>query len=613
MWKPGKRAVPMRTLLFVVSLLILLSALLFSILIRWYIGNVTRETEKLLSLASDEYGNGILKKYDNYITGQELIGLDQTIRDNIFRTDVRPSEMMDLGKQLKKIVDSLTYFFYQSGEVYSYRLYTYLPGDGSYFFNLDSIREEWWFQKMQRERLSSFSWYSYSSIAATYQLNIVRSVTDFGSSVSRRGAENCYQCITINLNALFSLESEVFRGESAEIYVFERENGVLVYKNGNHGQEAAELFAAMPEDGYSDTAAVRVQGDQRALTMQSRRLDSMNATVLLLFTPSRLDAQGVLSETLSAAGIVLVFLLLLSFLVWFYLNYHSRLEYVIRNIDGFDENSPKAFEALKGDDEVARIDRHVIRMQERIRTLIQREYTAKMQMLAAQMEALTICVNPHFLYNTLGSISAMACMEEADRTVEMVDALSGMFRYSCDTREKLVPLRSEIKNISDYLYIQKQRYQEGFSCSVKIPEAFFQLYVPKLILQPVVENSFKHGFSGGKEGRKELSVTAEHRGKRLFLLVQDNGSGISPDTMERLRQEQERDELPEGDAVRIGLFNVHRRIRMMCGQGYGLKLYSMEGEYTRVELCLPAWEEKDGQQTFWNQTERNGGTGGEGQ
>lgn len=584
----GKKALPLYTMLIVISGLILLSAMLFFVLFQWYAGNVSRETARLLSVAADEYVESIETKLGDYLAAEELVALDQSVRDNIFRRDVSSAEMVDLGKQLKKTIDSLTYFFYRSGEVYSYYLYTFLPGDGAYFRSLEAAKREWWYDDLQALEQSSLRWYSYSKIAGSYQYTMARAISDFGSSASRSGAEQCCQTITINLNALFPPEYNVFRGQTAEIYVFRNEDGEQVYANGAHTGEAAELFEALSGGAGEE----RLNGPEK-LTVLSRPIELMDATVVLLFSPSRLDVQGYFSETTAAVVITALFVLLLSFLLWFYLRFRSRIEQVIRTIDSFDESGGGSAAPLSDGDEIARIDRHVLRMQNRIRSLIQREYAAKMQMLSARMEAMSVCINPHFLYNTLNAISSMACMEGADRTVEMIDALGGMFRYSCDMRKKFVPLRAELANISDYLFIQKLRFSDALRCQTEVPEELLCMRVPKLVLQPLVENAFKHGFAGNRSGSRELTVTAERQGDALLLTVLDNGRGIPPEALADLRRELESTSDPAGSDARIGLYNVHRRVRMLCGPECGLTLESAENRFTRVVLRLPALEDGD--------------------
>lgn len=133
-------------------------------------------------------------------------------------------------------------------------------------------------------------------------------------------------------------------------------------------------------------------------------------------------------------------------------------------------------------------------MQERIHTLIREEYASELEKIKSQNEALISCINPHFLYNTLNSISAMATMEGANNVVDMVESLSSMFRYSSDTAWYFVPIRQEIRNIYDYLHIQSVRYGNLFQYRVEIESALQEQLVPKQILQPVVENVFKHAF-----------------------------------------------------------------------------------------------------------------------
>jgi len=150
-----KRSYPLFIMLIIISALMLLSALLSVLIIKRYINMVNDDTNQLLYLAADSYTDVVQTRLNNYTTGMELIALNQTIRDNIFRTDVTRTEMVGLGNTLKKTIDSLTYFFYQSGELYQHKIYTHLPGNGAYFSSLDSIQNTWCTGKCRRTTFPS--------------------------------------------------------------------------------------------------------------------------------------------------------------------------------------------------------------------------------------------------------------------------------------------------------------------------------------------------------------------------------------------------------------------------------------------------------------------------
>ena len=412
-------------------------------------------------------------------------------------------------------------------------------------------------------------------------------MNNFGATSPIQSSDSCYQMITINLNQLFLPETQTFLGQQAEVYIFDNRERSQIYGSDSHDETAGQLYQEM-QAGYDNKGIpLKIKdANHKVFTVLSRSLSDPDITVILLFSPYHLTVQGYFSELISIAAITLLFFLLLLILLRFYSNYRQRLDYITGTMDNFNEQKPDDHRPLLGNDEIARIDRHLIRMQNRILALIQEKYAVKMQKISAQLEALAVCVNPHFLYNTLNSISSMACMEGAERSVEMISALSGMFRYSCDTTEKFVSLQTEMQNISDYLYIQKIRYQDNLVCQIQIPEEYCNIRVPKLILQPIVENAFKHGFQTSPSQNKELLITSGIKGEALYLRIRDNGCGISADTLEKLQTELKQDEFV-GESVRIGLFNVNSRIRLLCGSEYGVTVTSEEGSFTLVELSLP--------------------------
>lgn len=247
---------------------------------------------------------------------------------------------------------------------------------------------------------------------------------------------------------------------------------------------------------------------------------------------------------------------------------------------------------VKSKDEIGIISQAFNQMCEKLNIYISEVYAAEIQRKNAELNALQTQIDPHFLYNTLDSIRARALDEQAEDTAEMVVLLGKLFRWSSKTKDKFIPLEDELEYIAAYLKLQRYRYAEKLEVDIQVPEEYLDYIVPKLILQPLVENVIKHAFTGrDEEGLIGINVRVKND-SRLEITVFDNGVGMDQDDLQemytKLNQVESQDEFKS-----IGLQNVQTRIRLLFGEEYGLQIRSIRGKGTAVKVALPVLTEKD--------------------
>ncbi|MBR2189687.1 MAG: sensor histidine kinase [Eubacterium sp.] len=203
-------------------------------------------------------------------------------------------------------------------------------------------------------------------------------------------------------------------------------------------------------------------------------------------------------------------------------------------------------------------------------------------------------INPHFLYNTLESIRGQALIDGAPEIANMTKALSAYFRYSVSTSADLVRLEDELRNIRNYFVIQQYRFGSKLTMDITFedPEAICNdILLPKLTLQPILENAIFHGLEPGtKPGHLQITVTTTQ--SRLLIMVSDNGVGIDSETLAALNDKLEHGGI-EADSHSaskhsgIALINVNKRIQLCFGQAYGLHVRSIPDIGTDVEIITP--------------------------
>lgn len=212
----------------------------------------------------------------------------------------------------------------------------------------------------------------------------------------------------------------------------------------------------------------------------------------------------------------------------------------------------------------------------------------------AEFQALQLQINPHFLYNTLETIKSYAVIQDSDEITEMVEAMAFMLRYSIQTNLEEITIANELRHVLSYMTILKHRIDREFEIDVVIPPGLLLEKTVRLTLQPLIENIFQHAFPGGIEAHHAIRIDARIENGRFLVMVEDNGVGITPERLDRLREKLKLNQLAgvEDDSLYhrggIGLMNVHRRIQMVFGEEYGLSVQSGQGEGTRMTLSMPA-------------------------
>ncbi len=229
----------------------------------------------------------------------------------------------------------------------------------------------------------------------------------------------------------------------------------------------------------------------------------------------------------------------------------------------------------------------------RVEALMTKQVEDQRSLHRAELELLQAQINPHFLYNTLDSIAILAESDRGEDVVTMVTSLSTFFRNSLNKGEDLLTLGAECAQVQSYLEIQQIRYSDILQYEISIPRELMDCMVPKLILQPLVENALYHGIKN-RRGMGMITVTGEEiksgssGGSDLLLKVTDNGAGMNEEQVRELQSG-----IYEDKHTGLGLVNVHKRIRLYCdgspagSEPYGLSFESCVGKGSTVSVLLP--------------------------
>lgn len=215
-------------------------------------------------------------------------------------------------------------------------------------------------------------------------------------------------------------------------------------------------------------------------------------------------------------------------------------------------------------------------------------YEKEMLLKQANLQALQSQINPHFLYNTLECIRGMALMEGKESIADIAWSLSRFFRYSISGKSDVVTLRSELENCETYARIQNYRFQNRFVLEIENDQEVEEAMLPKLTLQPMVENAIIHGLQDTLSGGV-IRIKIERVNRDIRIVISDNGCGMPPEKLEELTDKIHHGQAQKGEGRNngIAMYNVDRRMKLYFGAEYGVNVFSCEGMGTDVELRIP--------------------------
>lgn len=225
-------------------------------------------------------------------------------------------------------------------------------------------------------------------------------------------------------------------------------------------------------------------------------------------------------------------------------------------------------------------------MIEEINILMYRIKKEQSEIKQIELNKLQSQIKPHFLYNTLECIHWQALSDGNKEVSQMVKALANYYRLCLSKGKDIIPLIQELENIENYLIIQNMRYSDIAKCEINIDKSFENVLIPKLTLQPLIENSIYHGIRV-KDGYKgKIIITAKENHNKIIISVADNGVGMKQEQIDEINNSISVFDEKAG----YGLRNVHKRIEMLFGSGYGLFYRKNDHDGTTVDILLPKGE-----------------------
>lgn len=303
-----------------------------------------------------------------------------------------------------------------------------------------------------------------------------------------------------------------------------------------------------------------------------------------LYQPKEELEKSVWTLLLGNIPVLLLCLLLILLLGYFFSRKMvERLEQLTENMNQINLGLRKVTVVSQSKDEIGVLVRTFTRMMDEINKLISQVYEAKIKLQKTEMKALQAQINPHFLYNSLSIINWKALEADNEEISRITLALSTYYRTSLNKGETMTIAANEIRNIDAYLQIQLIMHDNNFQVIKEIQEDALSYSVPKLILQPLVENAIEHGLDVSEKEEKWLKISVCKEKDALIMAVEDNGMGMS---------EEQAKSIITYRSKGYGVRNVNDRITLLYGEEYHLRVKSRQGEGCRIEIVIPVNKEE---------------------
>lgn len=345
----------------------------------------------------------------------------------------------------------------------------------------------------------------------------------------------------------------------------ERENNLEAarYRDGNHQElfEGRERAVTVKTMGYTGWKVVGV------MPMDDLALNSIKTKLLIVF--------------------IIAFILFILTIINSYISSKitDPIKELEKSVKKIEEGDLKTEIHQNGSYEIRHLGVSIQNMARQIQRLMDDIVAEHESKRKSEFDTLQSQINPHFLYNTLDIIVWMIENEKQDEAVRAVTALARFFRISLSKGKSIITVADELEHVRNYLMIQHMRYKNKFTYTIEAEEEVLSLASLKLMLQPLVENAIYHGMEF-MDGDGEIRIRAWRQNSELFLCVEDNGLGMTPEQVKALFSDTSHVSSRRGSG--IGVKNVNERIRLYFGSGYGLMIESEPDEGTKVTAHLPA-------------------------
>lgn len=581
--------------LVVFSLLASLVPILIISIFLFYKLDITAQTETKAyhEQITSQYMKNIEEKLQQYQNSLEVIANNTVILNTLTDETLNP---YDRGELVSKEVDNSLLLEMQS-EVRNCMVYSRVQNCKVYGSRASMMqqasREVWYLQ----ERAMEDDWFSYFALKDSEPiLSLVKDIEALDTEHLSRSQLGIIK-LDVAMKRLFvpaATEDDESATYDVIVYKDQGEDAKILYQTvKNNGSEILKKYW---EDTVSQKDGANSNGQISTYTVDGQTLEDYGLNLLFLF-----DNQDSWQKRVEIIETILPLLLLLivtvtGLIYWYSKDFSSRLELLVKKFRRAETGDLSVGEEISGSDEIVVLDQQFNRMLKKLDQLIKTSYVQELENKEAQLKNLQLQINPHFLYNTLETISSIAAVKQVFVVCDICGKLGEIFRYSLGKDYgEMVPLEQEMKHIKNYMFIQEIRHGDRLQVFYNIDVDAAHMYIPRFILQPIVENAISHGL-GNLTSVGTLEISAFEKKDRLYIQIEDDGEGMDQEKVAEIVRFINTAKPVEGKK-NIGIRNVNQRIKLACGEQYGITIESTPYQGSRFTIQLPIMREGEGNET----------------
>ncbi|MDR0839890.1 MAG: sensor histidine kinase [Christensenellaceae bacterium] len=455
--------------------------------------------------------------------------------------------------------------------------------------NVDVTQEEWFTRALHQSENQHFSMPSVQNLymdagtGTKTQYNWIVSLSSYIEITQNKSVRRGVLLIDLRYDALAELFENVALSNEGYVYLIDTDGTILYHPHhqlisSGLMQEANMDLASLRDGEYTQ----QIRGEECAVIV--RKVGYTGWSVVGVIPHRGLMMGG--GQNILFVLIILALYFAIIIVVNAYVSNKitdpiSQLELSMQKLE---KNIAGAEVYVGGSHEIRHLGRTIQQMVNQLKKLTDDIVAEQAQKQKSELNALQAQINPHFLYNTLDILVWMIEKQQPEDALKIVSALGRFFRLSLSKGKNIITVQDELEHVRNYLMIQQMRYKNKFTYTIEAEEGTLELSSIKLVLQPLVENAIYHGIEFMNEGEGTIDIRAYLRQGDLYLSVRDNGLGMPKETVARLLTEH----VPVSIGSGIGLKNVHERIMLYFGEGYGVEIHSELDEGTLILLHLPA-------------------------
>jgi two-component system, sensor histidine kinase YesM len=380
--------------------------------------------------------------------------------------------------------------------------------------------------------------------------------------------------LDVGVSALDDIFSQMVLGSKDHIYLIDNE-GTIIYSNRKDLISSTYVWSSsdeyVPLSQSLENSGWRLVGELYKVEMLEK-------------------VSQILSTIFVVIGLCIISLVTVA--IFFSNRFSNPIRLITRQMAKVESGNFDIQVSIRNNDELGLLGRGFNKMVDRLKNYIDEVYVAQIKQKQAELHALKSQIRPHYLYNTLEVIRMSAVSNDDHEVGDMILSLSHQLKYVLDYGQETVPLIEEKTNIEQYFRLMEYRYGEHrLAMEFRFDAGLLKCSIPKLSIQPMVENAIYHGIMP-KAGKGTVRVTVQSIGEDyLSVIVDDDGVGMSEETLEELRGKLRGPHIGESSSGGIGLKNVHDRVAALYGPEFGLEMESKQFIGTTVRMVIPLTKE----------------------